>query len=72
MKIRASKHIIRTLACYMILLSFIPCSDGQSNCTVQNSTMEYLDESPQNNHSRNCGDDHCSPFCVCSCCSISI
>lgn len=57
------KIIIYILALTIFGLSVYPCSDGL-HC-------EQEQEMASHNHSEDEKDD-CSPFCVCSCCSISI
>lgn len=59
----------------MLALSFIPCGDGGGGIVeLANHFLEIEHQhiSDHDQHSNGCGDDTCSPFCVCSCCSISI
>lgn len=69
------KIAIQILAIYMLALSFIPCGDG-GNGIIEIANhffeVEHQHISDHDQHSNGCGDDDCSPFCVCDCCSISI
>jgi len=54
---------------YLVAISMLPCSDYSNRCedrplTTQTSNQEH-------DHNRD-SDDSCTPFCHCSCCSISI
>lgn len=53
---------------YILALSIMPCSDAFNDCnritTVRESTLAHNHQSDHN--------DFCSPFCTCSCCSISV
>ncbi|WP_425474802.1 DUF6660 family protein [Niabella insulamsoli] len=55
------------LLCYLSALLTLPCSDQSNRCDNTNSTAQA---SPHR-HSQD-KDDNCTPFCHCSCCSISI
>lgn len=60
---------------YMLALSLVPCGDSGSGITEIASHFFDLEQrqlSDHEQHSNDCDDDTCSPFCVCSCCSISI
>jgi len=50
---------------YILILTVIPCVDGQSNHIevngVHQTTSHHSDEA-----------DHCSPLCTCQCCATSI
>jgi hypothetical protein len=60
----------------MLALSLIPCSDGEGVGILEVANhffdIEHQHVSSHDKHSNNCGDDTCTPFCVCSCCSVSI
>jgi len=59
----------------MLALSFIPCGDGGGGIVELANNffeIEYQQTSNHTQHSKDCGDDTCSPFCICSCCSTSI
>ena len=63
------------LTIYMFALSLIPCSDGGGGIVeIANHFfgIEHQHVSDHEQHSKGCGDDTCSPFCVCNCCSISV
>ena len=60
---------------YMILLSLAPCGDGGNGIIeiVHNIlNIEYEHISDHEEHSNSCGDDSCTPFCICSCCSTPV
>lgn len=59
----------------MLALLLVPCGDGGGGIVeIANHFFEIEHEhlSDHEQHSNSCGDDSCSPFCVCSCCSISV
>ncbi|MGK0364449.1 MAG: hypothetical protein ACI85O_001506 [Saprospiraceae bacterium] len=69
---KTTAHI---LAIYLLLLSLIPCSDGGGGMVelIQHFfKVELHAHSGHDEDSGSCGDDFCSPFCVCNCCSIAI
>lgn len=66
---------IRIFTIYMLILSLSPCGDGGSGIvelTKHYFGIEHNHISDHEQHSKGCGDDTCTPFCVCSCCSMSI
>lgn len=59
----------------MLALSLAPCSDGGGGIVEMLnhlSGVEHQHTSDHNQHSNDCGDDTCPPFCVCSCCSMAL
>jgi hypothetical protein len=53
---------------YIIFLLTLPCVDNARNCT-----KIHAENVPDNQkHQDNDMQDGCSPFCFCSCCSISV
>lgn len=69
------KIIAYLLAIYMFALAFVPCSDGGSGLVeiiYHLSGVAHDHPSSDHDHSKNCGDDFCSPFCICSCCSSAL
>lgn len=59
----------------MLALSLIPCGDGGGGIVELVNHffgVEHQHVSDHEQHSNDCGDDTCSPFCVCSCCSTVI
>lgn len=59
----------------MLALSLIPCGDGGGGIVeiVNHLTgIEHQHISDHEHHSNGCGDDTCTPFCVCSCCSMAL
>lgn len=61
------KWISTILLLYILALLLVPCSDVYNNCTDTNSKFQEASHS----HSQD-NDDHCTPFCQCSCCSVSV
>lgn len=55
------------MAVMILALSVMPCMDDKSEGGNKIKT-EISKSSNQSGHS---GNDECSPFCTCSCCSIS-
>lgn len=47
----------------------MPCADLKVNTSLHNKA-EFATN--YNQHSHNEGNDLCSPFCVCNCCSVQI
>ena len=60
---------------YMLALSLVPCGDGGGGI-VEIANLLFGEEdqhiSDHQQHSNDCGDDQCSPFCICSCCSSAL
>lgn len=56
----------------MFLLLLLPCADGGGGVVEwigHTFEVEHQHGSDHTEHSKNCGDDTCPPFCVCTCCS---
>ncbi|MES2851202.1 MAG: DUF6660 family protein [Bacteroidota bacterium] len=53
---------------YMLGLSCFPCGDGDE-CVVKDDTNISAPIN-HNNHSQDA--EHCTPFCTCSCCAVSV
>ena len=69
------KLTIHIFTIYMLALSLIPCGDGGGGIVeIANHVfdLEHQHISDHDQHSNDCGDDTCTPFCICSCCSISV
>ena len=69
------KIAIHIFTIYMLALSLIPCGDGGGGIVELANHffgLEHQHVSDHQQHSQGCGDDTCSPFCVCSCCSSAI
>lgn len=69
------KLTIRIFTIYMFVLSLIPCGDGGGGFVELVNHyfgVEHQHISDHKQHSNSCGDDTCSPFCICSCCSTTI
>lgn len=52
---------------YILALSVLPCSDAYNDC---NSNTALTENSQNHDHNTDLN-DICSPFCTCTCCSIS-
>ena len=60
---------------YIFALALIPCGDGGGGIVEIAKYFLELNHNHVSNHeqhSNNCGDDSCSPFCICSCCSLTL
>ncbi len=55
------------LLIYILGLLLVPCSDVYNNCA---DSISYQKEVSHNHNDDQ--DDHCTPFCQCSCCSVSV
>ena len=60
------KFLATILALFILSLSALPCDDVSYNNQQSESVSEIVN---LDNHSHS---DMCSPFCMCSCCSVSI
>lgn len=65
------KILIQILALYMLTISSLPCSDGGYGVVdiIQHLTEIGCNEDITHQHSGDCENHECPPFCVCSCCS---
>jgi len=69
------KVLVKIFAIYMIALSLVPCGDGGGGVVeIANHFLgvEHQHISDHEQHSNGCGDDTCTPFCICSCCSSAV
>lgn len=66
--------LTKILAVYMLALSLVPCSDGGGGLVTLVNHFSDVEHSidADHDHSNDCGDDLCSPFCICSCCSSAL
>lgn len=65
------KIFINIFALYMLTLAFVPCGDNSGiavNIVGDDLRVELSTDNSHHNHSKDCGDDLCSPFCYCTCC----
>jgi hypothetical protein len=63
------------LGFYFLLIAFVPCSDGNGGIVEYMNhlfNIENVDFVAHDHHDKSCEDDHCSPFCICSCCSMAL
>jgi hypothetical protein len=69
------KAALSIFAFYLLALSLVPCSDGGMDLADIASALfgiEHINTSDHEEHSNDCGDDTCSTFCICSCCSMAL
>lgn len=69
------KVAIPIFTIYMLMLSLVPCGDGGAGILeIANHFFdtEHQHLSDHEQHSNDCGDDTCTPFCICNCCSSAI
>lgn len=60
------KFMAFILSITIMALSLMPCKDINAGTAQQSFTIS------QSNGAHQCGhDDHCSPFCLCSCCATT-
>ena len=52
---------------YILALSVMPCSDASNDCRSKTEVAERADAHSHKNDTN----DICSPFCTCTCCSVS-
>ena len=67
--------MIHIFSIYMILLALVPCADGNGGIIEIVNHMagiEHTEFEAHADHGNSCEDDYCSPFCICSCCSLAI
>lgn len=62
------KWISKILLVYIVALLAVPCSDVYNSCAVT-SNSQFQEASHSHNED---SDDHCTPFCQCACCSVSV
>ena len=69
------KLAIHIFTIYMFALSLAPCGDGGNGVveiTKHFFGVKHQHASDHDQHSKGCGDDTCTPFCICSCCSMAL
>ncbi|TNE82424.1 MAG: hypothetical protein EP332_00680 [Bacteroidetes bacterium] len=62
------KFITGIFAIYLMLLAIVPCTDTHSDLGHEDETSWHITDQDQHNH----GDESCSPFCTCQCCSVHV
>ena len=60
------KFVFFLFGIYLLALSCMPCSDS-----TETSAGTEVTVSPAGNHEEH-SKEACTPFCVCSCCSVSV
>ncbi|MCB0706442.1 MAG: hypothetical protein KDC34_14095 [Saprospiraceae bacterium] len=66
------KVSINIFTLYLLMLSLIPCGDnGGGIIEIVNHLfgIEHQEHPEHQHDSNSCGEDDCTPFCVCNCCS---
>jgi len=64
------KHLSGILSLYLLVIALLPCVDeGFSSEELLGQQSELIDSEHEHDESTK---DHCSPFCACSCCQITI
>ncbi|MFT5168952.1 MAG: hypothetical protein ACI8P3_004198 [Saprospiraceae bacterium] len=69
------KIISFLFAIYIFALSLVPCGDGGGGIlAIINKIIgiEHVHLTDHEQHSNDCGDDACTTFCICSCCSSAL
>ncbi len=61
------------LSMYLLAIAILPCADDAEWCIfdIEATFGIELHQDADHEHEQQCG-DHCSPFCICSCCQITI
>jgi hypothetical protein len=59
------KYIISILVVYIVILNVLPCVDGLEKGIGKETFIPSVPHHGGEN-------DSCSPFCVCSCCSVIV
>ncbi|HMS66525.1 MAG: hypothetical protein IPL23_27325 [Saprospiraceae bacterium] len=55
------------LSIYILVLSIVPCTDGIGYYIDYELPQQPMDQQSHDHSNQN--QDHCSPFCICACCS---
>ncbi|NWJ52115.1 MAG: hypothetical protein HXX14_14765 [Bacteroidetes bacterium] len=56
------------MSIYILFMVSLPCVDDIQGC----AKIDHKIEVGQTTHHHNSHGDSCSPFCVCSCCSVTV
>lgn len=59
-----------SFAVYLLYLAVYPCSDSSTCADEKKAGLEVVDISGHDHGTNEL--DHCTPFCICSCCSTSM
>ena len=57
------------LSIYVTCLTLVPCSDFENTHSDEELSIEATHE---HDHSGDCDDDTCTPFCMCACCHTNV
>lgn len=55
------------LSIYIFCLAIMPCSDFHIVLNESEYSVAYQEDHESHDHDQN-KDEHCSPFCICTCC----
>ena len=69
------KIAINIFAFYLFALSLVPCGDGGGGIIEMAEYVFGAEQQVQADHQQHsdpCDGDLCSPFCICSCCSLTL
>lgn len=58
------------MSLYILVLSAMPCTDTVAMVESEPDRVEFIENYPNEHHSDT--EEHCSPFCACSCCHIAV
>ena len=62
------KYFFFILSCFMLYLSCLPCSDSKECNEKTETNISVAGNHQQHEHDT----ESCTPFCTCSCCSITV
>ena len=60
------KRLAYIFCFYLLAITCLPCADSDSNKKEANPLTVVQSQGQDDHHDE--GDEHCSPFCHCSCC----
>ena len=58
-------------AAYLFSLALVPCGDTEVVITDDSPALLH-EVNPDHEHRDSEHQDHCTPFCICSCCSVVV
>ncbi len=62
------KCITALFALFLLVLAMVPCTDTHSGPVSDDELSMHVSNQDEHNH----GDESCSPFCTCQCCSVHV
>lgn len=60
------------MSLYMLCIACLPCNDMHDDALTTTSGQQQLAPNDHHDHDHEHSLDFCSPFCVCSCCSVHL